>query len=91
MADPSHKDPRIGRLDTLGDIRRELARIYRRARRHEMPMDEAKGLVWILRALGEVLVADAIEQRLEAVEAREKANFNGTRRNGKVAVFPRAS
>ncbi len=35
---------RIGRLDSLGGVCSELARVYRLARRGEMEMAEAKGL-----------------------------------------------
>jgi hypothetical protein len=63
-----HKTPRIGKLDKLAHVRRELGRIYRKTARQEMDQDLARTLVFILRTLGETLVAEQLEQRLDGLE-----------------------
>ena len=69
-----HKEPRIGRLDTVGGVVTELGRVYRLARRGELEMGEAKGLTYILRELRCALEAGDIERRLDALEAARTKN-----------------
>jgi len=58
-------------LRTLAEVRIEMSRIYRLARREEMPIEVAKGLVSILREIGALLVAGDLEKRIEQLEAGE--------------------
>jgi hypothetical protein len=64
--------PRIGRLDTLAGIRKELGRVYREARRGELHASTATRLAYILETLRKGIELEVIEQRLRALE--EKAN-----------------
>ena len=59
---------RISRLDSLGGVCSELARVYREARRGEMEMSEAKALTYVLREIRCALEASDIERRIEALE-----------------------
>ena len=60
---------RIGRLNTVGGVVTELGRVYRKARRGEMDMGEAKSLTYVLRELRCALEAGDVERRLEELEA----------------------
>jgi len=70
-----NKSPRIGRLDTLGHIRGEMARLYRAARRNELDIQDATRLVYILRTIGEVIVASEIEKRVDEIETGRTAGI----------------
>ena len=59
---------RIGRLDSVGGVVRELGRIYRRARRGELDVGDATRLAMILREIRCALEASDIERRLEMLE-----------------------
>lgn len=56
-------------LRTLDDVAVELARLYRRAERGQIPTADAAKLTYILHTLGRVLEASVIEARLTALEA----------------------
>lgn len=68
--DPHPSEGRRSRatLQSLDDVARELARVYRRADRGAMPWGEATKAAFILTSLGKVLEAAVIEQRLTALE-----------------------
>ena len=62
---------RIGRLDTVGGVVRELGRVYRKARRGELDVADATRLATILRELRCCLEAGGLrnfEKRLRALE-----------------------
>lgn len=61
------------KLETLGDVRRALARLYHRIDRHNLDLEKAKELRQTLRALLEAYIDrrdSRYQQRLKAVEAR---------------------
>lgn len=60
---------RIGRLNTVGGVVTELGRVYRKARRGDMDMSEAKSLTYVLRELRCALEAGDVERRLDELEA----------------------
>lgn len=59
---------RIGRLNTVGGVVTELGRVYRKARRGDMDMGEAKSLTYVLRELRCALEAGDVERRLDELE-----------------------
>jgi len=60
--------PRIGRLDTVGGVVRELGRIYREGRRGALDLTDMTRLATVLREIRCALEASDIERRLEALE-----------------------
>ena len=62
---------RIGPLDTVGGVVRELGRIYREARRGELEVGDATRLAMVLREIRCALEASDIEKRIEALEVKE--------------------
>jgi len=68
---PEAFDPstlRIAKLATPGAVATELGRLYRRAARRQIPIDEAKGLASILRELRETLEGSDIMHRIEQLK-----------------------
>lgn len=57
------------RLDTVGDARREAARVYRKAICGELKVEDASRLVNILAIIGRMVEQGEFERRLEALEA----------------------
>ena len=62
--------PRL-RLSTIGDCKREIAKLYREVRRGETSSTEAGKLVWMLNTLANLIADHDIEARLEALEQRK--------------------
>lgn len=56
------------KLDTLQDVRREMAKVYREARSGLVTSSDATKLVWVLQAVGKVIEGSDLEQRIEALE-----------------------
>jgi hypothetical protein len=65
---PSGTPQRVTRLKTLDDVRVELAKVYREARTHRLPLDEAKGLAYLLQLMSNLVKDTALEQRVAALE-----------------------
>jgi hypothetical protein len=65
-------------LRTLEDAPVELARLYRRAERGQIPIADASRLTHILTSLGKVLEAAVIEARLNALHPDDLAMFGIT-------------
>ena len=61
---------RIGKLDTLGAVRAEAARLYRAGRRGELPAADASRLSNVLSLVAKLIEGGEFERRLEQVEAR---------------------
>ena len=59
--------PKI-KLNTLEDVRRETARVYREARGGMIDVSEAGRLAYILGGIGKLIEATVIEKRLEQLE-----------------------
>jgi len=62
-----HPTPRI-KLSTSGDVRREMAKVYREARNKEIPTNEATRLTYILTQILRATEVYLLEQRLSALE-----------------------
>ena len=60
-------------LNTLGGVRREMARIYREAEAGTRETSEASRLVYILGQIGKALELAEIEARLKALEVKTNA------------------
>ena len=72
-------DPISANLATLSDTRRELSRVYREARTGQISSQEASRYTYILRVLSELVTAESLETRLEALETEYiKVDNNGT-------------
>lgn len=77
-ATPPPAKARIGRLDTLAGIRKELSRVYRECRRGDLSAATGTKLAFILQCLHKSIELESIEQRLRALE--EKASETGSPR-----------
>jgi hypothetical protein len=60
--------PRVGRLETIEDVRAELSKVYRAARTGRIEMNDAKGLCYLLVSLGALVKDGALEARIAALE-----------------------
>ncbi|MBT9097651.1 hypothetical protein KFZ76_08015 [Methylovulum psychrotolerans] len=58
------------KLDSLGDVKREMAKVYREARSGLVDVQEATKLTWCLQAVGKVIEGSDLEKRIEALEAK---------------------
>ena len=64
---PRHKRYRA-KLDTLQDVKREMGKLYREARSGLIDPQDATKQVWILQAIGKVIVDAELETRIELLE-----------------------
>jgi hypothetical protein len=55
-------------LDTMQDVRREMAKVYREARSGIVDVQDGTKLTWMLQAVGKVIEGSDLEKRLEALE-----------------------
>lgn len=61
---------RIGRLDTVGGVVTEMARVYREMRRGQTDGQQGERLIRSLTAIRQGLEVSDIETRLDALEQR---------------------
>lgn len=66
--------PRVGRLDRASDVRVELARLYRSARKGDLPISDAARLGYLLSLLGRLIETSDLEQRIERLEKTNEQN-----------------
>ena len=59
--------PRL-KLETVQNVRRELARIYREARRGELKVETATRLAYLLDLMSRLIERSELEARIEALE-----------------------
>ena len=64
---PRMPSPRL-KLSTVAHCKREIARIYREARRGEIPVDKASKLVNMLQIQSRLIVDHELESRVEQLE-----------------------
>lgn len=64
------RKPRIGKLNSIGDCRAELGRVYRCARRGELDSLDGLRLARILFMLINAIEGDEFESRIFALEAQ---------------------
>ena len=57
-------------LDTVNDVRREMAKVYREARSGLVDVQDATKLTWCLQAVGKVITDSDLEARITALEKK---------------------
>jgi hypothetical protein len=62
--------PRVGRLDSLPRVRRELARVYADARQSRLDPQAASRLANVLAILGRMIEGGELEARLAELEQK---------------------
>lgn len=60
------------RLQSVGDVNRELAKLYREARSNIINVSDASKLANILSTIGRIMADSDLEARIEALEGRGK-------------------
>lgn len=65
---PAKKRPKHIKLETVRDVRDELARVYRAAKAGDIPPEVASRFTFMLGTLGKLIVDSELEQRLAALE-----------------------
>ena len=56
------------KLDTLSDVKKEMAKVYRETRSELVDPAAATKLVWMLQAVGKVIEGSDLEKRIDALE-----------------------
>ncbi len=64
---PAKKKARLD-LTTIGDVRRELATVYRDARSGKLPTGDASRLAFILRQMVDMHLAEDLENKIALLE-----------------------
>jgi len=59
------------KLDTLGDVKREMARVYREARSGIVQISDGSKLIYMLGLVGRVIEGSDLEARIDALENRK--------------------
>jgi len=59
------------KLDTMSDVKREMAKVYREARSGIVDVQDATKLTWCLQAVAKVIEGNDLEKRIEALEQRK--------------------
>jgi hypothetical protein len=70
---PSRKKVVVGALNSISDVRDELARLYRSARKHagnELDASVATKLAYLLQCIGRSLEGSELEKRIHELERR---------------------
>jgi hypothetical protein len=62
--------PRVGALDSLGAVRNEAARLYRRGLRGELPAADAGKLATVLALVAKLIEGSDFDGRLAEVERK---------------------
>lgn len=65
---PARKRPKHIKLETVRDVRDELARVYRAAKAGEIPPEVASRFTFMLGTLGKLIVDSELEQRIAVLE-----------------------
>lgn len=67
-APPVKKRAKHIKLDSVRDVRNELARVYRAARSGDIPPEVASRFTFMLGTLGKLIVDSELEQRITELE-----------------------
>ena len=59
------------KLDTLQDVKKEMAKLYRESRSGVVEIVDGTKLVWMLQAVAKVIEGSDLEQRIEALEGKK--------------------
>lgn len=68
--------PRVGQLDTLTRVRREMTKLYKEARQKKLDAPDATRLVFILKSIAQLIESSDLEKRIEALEEVCRVNSN---------------
>ena len=60
--------PKVGRLESLRDVRRELSRVYRDARQNKISTVDGSRLAFMLATIAKIIEGSDFEARLEKLE-----------------------
>ena len=60
------------KLDTMQDVKKEMAKVYRESRSQQIDPAEATKLVWMLQAVGKVIESSDLEKRIEVLEGQNQ-------------------
>ncbi len=56
------------KLDTLSDIKREMAKVYRESRSGLSDTQDSTKQIWMLQAIGKIITDSELEARIEKLE-----------------------
>jgi hypothetical protein len=59
------------KLDSLNDIKREMAKVYRESRSNVIDPVTGTKLVWMLQSIGKVIEGSDLEKRIEILEQQK--------------------
>ena len=59
------------KLDTLSDIKREMAKVYRESRSEVIDVMTGTKLCWMLQSIGKVIETSDLEKRIEVLESKK--------------------
>ncbi len=59
------------KLDSMQDIKREMAKLYREARSGSVDIQDATKLTWCLQAVAKVIEGSDLEKRIEILEKKQ--------------------
>ena len=60
------------KLDTIGDIKREMTKLYRETRSGLVDVQDATKLTWCLQAVAKVIETSDLEERVKKLEHRDE-------------------
>ena len=60
------------KLDSISDVKREMAKVYREARSGVVDVQDATKLTWCLQAVAKVIEGSDLEKRIELLERLNK-------------------
>ena len=59
------------KLDSISDVKREMAKCYREARSGLLDVQDATKLTWCLQAVAKVIEGSDLEKRIEILEGKK--------------------
>jgi len=59
------------KLDSMADVKAEMAKVYREARSGVVEVQDGTKLVWMLQAVAKVIEGSDLEKRIEILEAKK--------------------
>jgi len=68
--------PRVGRLDTLQAVRRELSRVYRDARTGKIDPQDGTRFAFILSSIAKLIESSDLEERIAKLEQQQKGEHD---------------
>jgi hypothetical protein len=69
---PPQKGTRYrARLDSMQDVKKEMAKVYREARSGAVDVQDATKLTWCLQSIAKVIEGSDLEKRIELLEGKK--------------------